>query len=89
MQEMVKSKTLPFVFDNTLPTRFGILPRYATSEDAIKWFEVPAVMMFHVANAWQEGSTVKLYSCCFDQVRFFACIHNWVAAVASMAKMDK
>ncbi|KAL3133697.1 hypothetical protein ABBQ32_008196 [Trebouxia sp. C0010 RCD-2024] len=65
--EMVKSKTLPFVFDNTLPTCFGVLPRYAKSEDAIKWFEVPAVMMFHVANAWQQGSTVKLYSCCFDQ----------------------
>lgn len=72
VQEMVKSKTLPFVFDNTLPTCFGVLPRYAKSEDAIKWFEVPAVMMFHVANAWQQGSTVKLYSCCFDQVHLFA-----------------
>ena len=66
---MVKNNTLPFVFDDQLPTRFGILPRYAKNEDAIRWFEVPAVMMFHVANAWQEGNIIKLYSCCFDQVR--------------------
>ena len=67
-QEMVKSRTLPFVYDDQLPTRFGILPRYAKDEAAIRWFEVPAVMMFHVANAWQEEHEVKLVSCCFDQV---------------------
>ena len=66
---MVKSRTLPFVYDDQLPTRFGVLPRYAKDEDAIRWFEVPAVMMFHVANAWQEGNIVKLVSCCFDEVR--------------------
>lgn len=70
---MVKNNTLPFVFDNQLPTRFGVLPRYANNEDAIRWFEVPAVMMFHVANAWQEGNLIKLYSCCFDQVRLLCC----------------
>ena len=68
-QEMVKKRTLPFVYDDSQPTRFGILPRYAQNEDAMRWFEVPAVMMFHVANAWQEGNQVKLFSCCFDQVR--------------------
>ena len=57
------------MYDDQLPTRFGVLPRYAKNEDAIRWFEVPAVMMFHVANAWQEGNTVKLVSCCFDEVR--------------------
>ncbi len=71
---MIKKRTLPFVFDSSLPTRFGILPRYAENEDAIRWFEVPAVMMFHVANAWQEGNEVKLFSCCFDQVGTRCCI---------------
>ena len=28
-----------------------------------------AVMIFHVANAWQEGKDiVKLYACCFEEV---------------------
>lgn len=75
---MVKNNTLPFVFDNQLPTRFGVLPRYAKNEDAIRWFEVPAVMMFHVANAWQEGNTIKLYSCCFDKV----CVQSPSAVIA-------
>jgi len=27
-------------------------------------------MIFHVANAWQEGEhTVKLFACCFTDVR--------------------
>lgn len=85
---MVKSKTLPFVFDDQLPTRFGILPRYAKSEDAIRWFEVPAVMMFHVANAWQEGNTVKLYSCCFDQVHLFAFPHTVQLLLTAYAVMS-
>ena len=68
LQQMIKQNTLPFIFDTSLPTRFGVLPRYAKDESAIKWFEVPAVMMFHVANAWQEGDVIKLYTCCFDQV---------------------
>ena len=73
-QEMVKKRSLPFVFDESLPTRFGVLPRYAQNEDAMRWFEVPAVMMFHVANAWQEGNDIKLFSCCFDQVTLsYAC----------------
>lgn len=81
---MVKKRTLPFVYDDSLPTRFGILPRYAQNEDAMRWFEVPAVMMFHVANAWQEGNEVKLFSCCFDQVRLLCplltCVHPTVLA---------
>ena len=30
-----------------------------------------AVMIFHVANAWQEGTKkdiIKLYACCFEEV---------------------
>lgn len=78
---MVKSGTLPFVFDTQLPTRFGVLPRYAENEDDIKWFEVPAVMMFHVANAWQEGNTIRLSSCCFDQVQLHVLFAQPAAAL--------
>lgn len=68
LQQMIKQNTLPFIFDTSLPTRFGVLPRYAKDESDMKWFEVPALMMFHVANAWQEGDVIKLHTCCFDQV---------------------
>ncbi len=69
MQRIVKKGTLPFHFDKSRPSRFGLMPRYAKSEDAIKWFELPAMMIFHTANAWQEGpDIVKLAACTFDEV---------------------
>ena len=43
-EHMIKSGTLPFVFDKTRRggTRFGVLPRDAASADAIQWFETGA-----------------------------------------------
>lgn len=65
-EEMVKSKTLPFLFDRTRPARFGVLPRYARPGDEPVWFSVDPMMAFHTANAWDEGdSGVKLYLCTF------------------------
>ena len=65
---MVKRRTIPFVFHPELKTRFGILPRTAKDQQGIRWFEAPAMMMFHVAAAWEEGSLIKLYVCAWDKV---------------------
>lgn len=35
----------------------------------VRWFELPPMMIFHVANAWQEGHLVKVFACCFEEVR--------------------
>mmetsp|Transcript_13987 Transcript_13987/g.42222 ORF Transcript_13987/g.42222 Transcript_13987/m.42222 type:complete len:538 (+) Transcript_13987:324-1937(+) len=65
---MVKMGTLPFHFDKSQPARFGLLPRYSDSEAGIRWFQLPALMIFHTANAWQEGpNVVKLAACCYDE----------------------
>jgi Retinal pigment epithelial membrane protein len=32
-------------------------------------FELPGMVIFHTANAWQEGDIVKLVACTFDEVR--------------------
>lgn len=37
MQRIVKEVSLPFTFNKSRKSRFGLMPRYATSEDAIKW----------------------------------------------------
>ena len=68
LQAMVKKRTIPFVFHPELKTRFGILPRTAKDQQGIRWFEAPAMMMFHVAAAWEEGSLIKLYVCAWDKV---------------------
>jgi carotenoid 9,10(9',10')-cleavage dioxygenase 1 len=76
-EAMIKEKCLPFVFDKTIKSRVGVLPRYATDEADIKWFELPrAYMCFHTANAWEEeeeeevvggGTIIKLYCCLFTE----------------------
>lgn len=65
---MVKKGQIPFVFDPSKRSRFGILPRHATSPAEIKWFVSPACFVFHTANAWEEKETneVVLYACRFE-----------------------
>lgn len=63
---MVKNSTLPFVYKDDRPSRFGILPRYDTTEANIKWFIRPPCVIFHIANAWEEGDEVVLIACRFE-----------------------
>ncbi|KAK9918068.1 hypothetical protein WJX75_000916 [Coccomyxa subellipsoidea] len=64
---MVTHNRLPFVYDKSRPARFGFLPKRPKSGKEVVWLELPAVMIFHVANAWQESKdVVKLFACCFE-----------------------
>lgn len=62
-KEMVTKNAQAFAFDATKPARFGVLPRYAKDESLIRWFELSTCMIFHNANAWEEGDEVVLVSC--------------------------
>lgn len=65
-KEMVVSG-FPFIFDPEMPSKFALLPRDAADASEIVWFNLPAGMIFHVANAWDEegkdGPKVHLYAC--------------------------
>lgn len=52
----------PMGSDSSKVPRLGVLPRYATDESEIKWFEVPGFNIIHAVNAWDEdeGDTVVL-----------------------------
>ncbi|CAI7768680.1 unnamed protein product [Closterium sp. NIES-54] len=71
-KEIVKGR-MPFLWNPDRPARFGILPRYAESEAELRWFELPALFIFHTGNAWEEqteaGETeVVLIACRFDEM---------------------
>ncbi|GMH22500.1 hypothetical protein Nepgr_024343 [Nepenthes gracilis] len=34
--------------------RLGVIPRYATDNKKMRWFEVPGFNMYHAINAWDE-----------------------------------
>ena len=55
------------MFDKQRASRFGVQPKDATSEAKIRWFELPAMYSYHVANAWQEGSRIRIFLCVYDE----------------------
>ncbi len=66
---MVRNGGLPFIYNRKRNARFGLLRRDATDASGIQWFEMNRpLMIFHTANAWQEGDEVKLYACTFENV---------------------
>lgn len=50
----------PVGYNSRKVPRLGVLPRYATDESKMKWFEVPGFNMIHAINAWEEddGDTI-------------------------------
>ena len=49
-------------FHQDLPSRFGIIPRYGSS-DSIRWFEAEPCYLYHVVNAWEEDGEVVMIAC--------------------------
>lgn len=50
---------LPIKFETQNPSRIGILPRHGDNR-TIRWFKISTCMLYHVANAWEEGDEVVL-----------------------------
>lgn len=69
MQAMVKEMTLPFSFKTERKMRFGILKRHATTDKDMMMFEADrAMMLWHTANAWEEGDLIHLLVCGMSDV---------------------
>lgn len=51
---MVVGGGAPVGADPSMVPRLGVLPRYATDESEMRWFEVPGFNMMHSVNAWEE-----------------------------------
>jgi carotenoid cleavage dioxygenase len=47
-------------FERDMPSRFGVLPRYGGD---VRWFEADPCFIYHVVNAWEEGSTIVMDVC--------------------------
>ena len=66
LQDIVKGKRL-ITFNSGRASRFGVLPKHSDDASQIRWFELPAMYAFHVANAWQEGNTIRLFACVYEK----------------------
>lgn len=50
------------VFERSLPSRFGVIPRRGHGSQ-IRWFEASPCYIYHVVNAWQAGDEILLDVC--------------------------
>ncbi|KAL6001761.1 putative carotenoid cleavage dioxygenase 4, chloroplastic [Asimina triloba] len=58
--EMMLAGKSPVGADPEKVPRVGVIPRYATSEAEIRWFEVPGFNLIHTINAWEEEDAIVL-----------------------------
>lgn len=56
------------VFDSSMPTRLGVLPRKGSAE-SIRWFEFSGAFIYHVINAWEEGDDIVMVACRYKPAR--------------------
>lgn len=59
--ERVKKGEAFFHWDDTLPTKVGVVPRAPGQAGNVRWFTAPApVMETHTFNAWEDGDQLNL-----------------------------
>ncbi|KAA8544388.1 hypothetical protein F0562_022400 [Nyssa sinensis] len=51
---MLTCKGMPLRSQSAKMPRIGIIPRCATSDSEMRWFEVPGFNGFHIINVWEE-----------------------------------
>lgn len=54
--------TLPWLWDETRPSRIGLLPRNG-DVSRLQWFEAPRCFAFHFANAYDDGDLTVIDLC--------------------------
>lgn len=66
---------LPIKFEPERKSYIGILPRHGDNR-TIRWFEVPSCMVFHTANAYEDGNEVVLIACRMDYCNLLIPVYN-------------
>ncbi|WP_204114512.1 carotenoid oxygenase family protein [Shimia biformata] len=60
--ERLKQGSHRLHFHRDMPARFGVIPRFGTSED-VKWFEAEPCYILHLSNSYEEGDWVIMDGC--------------------------
>ena len=49
-------------YDQSLVSRFAVIPRHGTAEE-VRWFEAKPCYIYHVINAWESGDEIVMDAC--------------------------
>jgi len=61
-QAALSQNRMKMIFDRSLPSRYGILPRYGDNR-SIRWFEGRPGYVYHTINAWEEAHKIIMLGC--------------------------
>ncbi|TVU28162.1 hypothetical protein EJB05_19671, partial [Eragrostis curvula] len=92
--DMVVGGGSPVGSDSGKVPRLGVLPRYATDESEMRWFEVPGFNMMHSLNAWEEAGGEELVLVAPNvlsvehALEHMELVHSCVEKIAGVAKLD-
>ena len=59
--ELLRQGRKKMVFDQSMKTRFGVIPRYGRGDEVV-WFECEPTYVLHTVNAWEEGDEIIAYA---------------------------
>lgn len=88
----------PFVWEPSQGASLGIVPRGATSADAVRWVEMEPKFVFHFMNAFEQGERIMVDACEFTQPPLFpttdgttentdAVLHRWRVELGDGARV--
>jgi carotenoid cleavage dioxygenase-like enzyme len=65
--ELAMAGDMPVRWDESYPTRLGVMPRNGTDAD-VKWFDINPCYVFHSMNAYEDGSNIIVDVVRYDYV---------------------
>ncbi len=72
-------------FDRSLPSRFGVIPRYGTD---VRWFEAKPCYIYHVVNSWEEGDEIIMDVCRVKNPSHVPRTRSPLAAMLAYLRLD-
>lgn len=64
--EALRQKRWLVAYHRDQPARFGVIPRRGDGAE-VRWFEAEPCYVYHVVNAWEEGSAIVMIGCRCDE----------------------
>ena len=74
-----------FVNNSRSPSRIGVIDKaeFVSSsgklknvEELVRWFEIDACLVMHIANAWEEGDSIRIVAPRFDNFDINDMLHH-------------
>jgi len=72
---------VPMAWEPDRGAHFGLMPRNGTA-DEIRWYSMDARWSFHMVNAWEEGSVIRVDVCASNATNFAPTLDGRMASEA-------